>query len=146
MPYNVGNSNEAYRIQICDHILDNIYGQIGLTEVERALERLPIFKRLHNISQLGLVNLIFPCALHTRYTHSLGVMHIAGEMASRINRNMKYPFFDDSDIQIIRLAGLLHDIGHYPMSHNIEQAYQDSRSLQKYREEEISKNLKYYTN
>lgn len=92
MPYNVGNSNEAYRIQICDHILDNIYGQIGLTEVERALERLPIFKRLHNISQLGLVNLIFPCALHTRYTHSLGVMHIAGEMASRINRNMKYPF------------------------------------------------------
>lgn len=146
MPYDVGNNDEAYRIQICDHILDNIYGQIGLTEVERALERLPIFKRLHNISQLGLVNLIFPCALHTRYTHSLGVMHIAGEMASRINRNMKCAFFDDSDIQIIRLAGLLHDIGHYPMSHNIEQAYQDSRNLQKYREEEVSKNLKYYTN
>lgn len=146
MPYDVGNSNEAYRIQICDHILDNIYGQIGLTEVERALERLPIFKRLHNISQLGLVNLIFPCALHTRYTHSLGVMHIAGEMAIRINRNMKCAFFDDSDIQIIRLAGLLHDIGHYPMSHNIEQAYQESRNLQKYKEEEVSKNLKYYTN
>jgi len=146
MPYNVGNSSQAYRIQICDHILDNIYGQIGLTEVESALERLPIFKRLHNISQLGLVNLIFPCALHTRYTHSLGVMHIAGEMASRINRNMKCTFFDDSDIQIIRLAGLLHDIGHYPMSHNIEQAYQESRNLQKYREEDVPKNLKYYTN
>lgn len=50
MIYKVGD--ERYRISICDHILDNIYGQIGLTEVERKIERLPIFKRLHNISQL----------------------------------------------------------------------------------------------
>ena len=88
MDYFVCSEENSYRIQIKDHILDNIYGQIGLTEVEKYIERLPIFKRLHNISQLGLVKLIFPCALHTRYTHSIGVMHIAGEMAMRINSNM----------------------------------------------------------
>lgn len=121
-------SEEPYRIQFCDHTLDNIYGQIGLTDVERSIERLTVFKRLHNISQLGLVNWIFPCALHTRYTHSIGVMHVAGEMARHINMNRgeNSPFFSDNDIQIIRLAGLLHDIGHYPMSHNVEQAYKDA--------------------
>lgn len=116
-------ANNGYALAISDHILDSQYGQIGLTEVEKRIERLPIFKRLHNVSQLGLVNWIFPCALHTRYTHSLGVMHIVGQMTQHINTNVKKSFFDESDIQIVRLAGMLHDIGHYPMSHNIEQAY-----------------------
>ena len=146
MDYFVCSEENAYRIQIKDHILDNIYGQIGLTEVEKYIERLPIFKRLHNISQLGLVKLIFPCALHTRYTHSIGVMHIAGEMAMRINSNMGYSFFDDSDIQILRLAGMLHDVGHYPMSHNIEQAYQEAANKCKYDNESVSENLKYFVN
>lgn len=118
----LGMEEAIYKLKKVNFILDNIYGQIGLTEVEDAIERLPIFKRLHNISQLGLVNWIYPCALHTRYTHSIGVMHVAGLMATHINNN-RPGFFDDSDIQIIRLAGLLHDIGHYPMSHNIESAY-----------------------
>ncbi len=135
-----------YELKICDHILDNLYGQIGLTEVEKKIEHLPIFKRLHNLSQLGLVNWIFPCALHTRYTHSIGVMHVAGEMASHININMKKKFFCDSEIQILRLAGLLHDIGHYPLSHNIENAYKDAQYSDKYRTEKISENLKHFVN
>ena len=55
-----------YQIKICDHILDKIYGQIGLTQVEKKIEFLPIFKRLHRLSQLGLVSWIFPCALHLK--------------------------------------------------------------------------------
>ena len=116
-------ANKEYRLDFCDHILDNNYGQIGITLVEKKLERLPIFKRLHEVSQLGLVNWIFSCALHSRYVHSIGVMYIAGEMARHININSKEPFFSDGEIQIIRLAGMLHDIGHYPMSHNVEQVY-----------------------
>lgn len=85
-------ADKAYRIVICDHILDNIYGQVGLTEVEKRIERLPVFKRLHSLSQLGLVNWIFPCALHNRYVHSIGVMYVAGEMATRINSNMGKQF------------------------------------------------------
>lgn len=142
--YGVGKS--PYVLTICDHILDSQYGQIGLTEVERKIERLPIFKRLHNVSQLGLVNWIFPCALHTRYTHSLGVMHVAGQMALNINSNMGYQFFDESDIQIIRLAGMLHDIGHYPMSHNVEQAYKDMSANKKLEDDEVIRHLKQYCN
>lgn len=139
-------SKKQYQINISDHILDNIYGHIGLTEVERKIEALPIFKRLHNISQLGLVNWIFPCALHTRYVHSIGVMHVAGLMAESINRNTKSKFFDDNDIQLIRLAGLLHDIGHYPMSHNIEQAYKNVDEQHKLNEEKVADGLKQYIN
>lgn len=117
-------SKEQYKIKIADHILDNLYGHIGITEVERKLERLPIFKRLHGISQLGLTNWIFPCALHTRYVHSLGVMHVAYNMALHINENCGV-FFTDTELQIIRIAGMLHDIGHYPLSHNIETAYKN---------------------
>lgn len=139
---------EEYRIQICDHILDNIYGHIGITAVEKAIESRPIFKRLHNISQLGLVNWIFPCAVHTRYTHSIGVMHIAGQMATHINSNCKSPFFSDSDIQIIRLAGLLHDIGHYPLSHNVEQVYLDLEHSNRHQlmSDHVSMHLKEYVN
>lgn len=137
--YVVGETE--YKIKITDHILDNIYGQIGLTDVENQIERLSIFKRLHNLSQLGLVKWIFPCALHTRYTHSIGVMHVAGKMATHININMKMSFFSDSEIQILRLAGLLHDIGHYPFSHNIERAYKDIQNATVENTDEVSKNI-----
>lgn len=150
-PFPRGTSGDAYHLKISDHILDSLYGQIGITEVEKQIERLAIFKRLHSVSQLGLVNWIFPCALHTRYTHSIGVMHVAGQMAEHINQNVWKPlggknFFDDCDIQIIRLAGLLHDIGHYPMSHNVEQAYRDAGNKIGYEQEQVSQHLKYYVN
>lgn len=144
MNYPVGDFE--YKINICDHILDNVYGQIGLTEVEKKIERLPIFKRLHSLSQLGLVNWIFPCALHTRYVHSIGVMHVASQMAEHININAKNSFFNDNEIQILRLTGLLHDIGHYPLSHNVEHAYQDSPDLEDSKNKPISENLKHYVN
>ncbi len=124
MEYKLKKDEPAFEIKIVDHILDNVYGHIGITKVERKLERLPLFKRLHNISQLGFTNLVFPCALHNRYVHSIGVMHMASEMVRHINENVDSDMaFSDVETQIIRLAGMLHDIGHYPMSHNIEQAY-----------------------
>ena len=65
-----------------NYILDNVHGFIGLTFMEDKIERLPIFKRLQDISQLGLVKRIFPGALHNRYIHSLGVMHRSNGIAS----------------------------------------------------------------
>lgn len=139
---------EDYHLIIRDHILDNSYGQIGLTEVERRLELLPLFKRLHSVSQLGLVNWVFPCALHTRYTHSIGVMHVAGQMAEHINANKGWAFFSDAEIQIIRLAGMLHDLGHYPLSHNVEQVYKDidSDHVRRLANETVNANLESYVN
>lgn len=75
---------QKYEIKIVNSILDNVHGFVGLTEVENQIEALPIFKRLQNISQLGLSHRIFPCALHNRYVHSLGVLYIVDQMAIKL--------------------------------------------------------------
>lgn len=105
-----------YRIELTDKILDNVHGFIEFTAVEKELLELPIFKRLQSIKQLSLTNWVFPGAEHTRFIHSLGVMHIADQMAVQLR-------YSDEERQLVRLAGLLHDLGHYPLSHVGEQAY-----------------------
>lgn len=103
-------------LQFSSRILDNVHGLIRLTSIEEAIIETPIFRRLLSIKQLSLINRVFPGSEHTRFSHSLGVMHIADKIAVKLN-------FDSKDRQIIRLAGLLHDIGHYPLSHVCESAY-----------------------
>ena len=93
-----------------DRILDNVHGYIELTGVERDIIDLPVFSRLQSIKQLSLVNWVFPGAEHTRYIHSLGVMYLADQMAIQLGFNQP------ADRQMIRLAALLHDIGHFPLS------------------------------
>ena len=105
-----------FKIKFIDSVLDNVHGYIGLTELESKICELPIFKRLRHLKQLSLVNWIFPGAEHTRYIHSLGVMHIIDQMAIKLN-------YDDKGRQLVRLAGLLHDLGHYPLSHVGEASY-----------------------
>lgn len=111
------------KIVFVNHILDNVHGFIGLTNLENKIEMLPIFKRLQDISQLGLVKRIFPCALHNRYIHSLGVMHIIDQMALHLN------IFSSAERQLLRLAGMLHDLGHYPLSHDLEQVYDIEKNV-----------------
>lgn len=105
-----------YRLIFTDKILDNVHGFIEFTQVEKELIELPVFKRLQGIKQLGLTNWIFPGAEHTRFIHSLGVMHVADQMAVQLG-------YDGEKRQLVRLSGLLHDIGHYPLSHVGERAY-----------------------
>lgn len=124
-----------YKIKIVNSVLDNVHGFIGLTEVENQIERLAIFKRLQNISQLGLSHRVFPCALHNRYIHSLGVMYIADQMA------VKLGIFDDNERQLLRLAGMLHDIGHYPLSHDIEYVYKKYQDLTNKGNTELTNNF-----
>ena len=106
----------GYDIRFVDKILDNVHGFIEYTAVEKEIIELPVFKRLQSIKQLSLTNWIFPGAEHTRFIHSLGVMYIADQMAIQLN-------YTGEERQLVRLAGLLHDIGHYPLSHVGEQAY-----------------------
>lgn len=112
---------ESYKIRFVDRVLDPVHGFIDLTQVEKEIVELPIFKRLQSIKQLSLTNWIFPGAEHTRYMHSLGVMHIADQMALHLSD--AGAGYSDSRRQLIRLAGLLHDIGHYPLSHVTEYVY-----------------------
>ena len=94
-------------LKFVKNILDDVHGLIPITSIEKEIIDTRIFKRLQDIKQLSLTHWIFPGSEHTRYSHSLSVMHIIDKMALSLN-------FSDEDRQIVRLAGLLHDIGHYP--------------------------------
>jgi len=104
------------------------FGYIGLTEDEIKVIDTFEFQRLRGIKQSPGGYMVYPGMSHTRFEHSLGVMHLAGEAATNIllnhgrdNRN------EGQDIvQRVRLAGLLHDIGHGPLSHTYELAHEYS--------------------
>ena len=122
-------TKDNYKIEFVDRILDPVHGFIDLTQVEKEIIELPIFKRMQSLKQLSLTNWVFPGAEHTRYMHSLGVMYIADLMATNlkdVDYNLKY---NDGDRQLLRLAGLLHDIGHYPLSHVTEYVYYSDNLL-----------------
>lgn len=103
-------------IKFSDKILDNVHGFIEYTAAEKAIMDTLLFKRLQSIKQLSIANWIFPGSEHTRYIHSLGVMYIADQMAQQLDLSVE-------ERKIIRLAGLLHDIGHFPLSHVCEAPY-----------------------
>ena len=103
-------------------ILDNVHGFISYTDAEKRIMDTQLFKRLQSIKQLSVVNWVFPGSEHTRFIHSLGVMHIADKMAISLELTPK-------ERRIIRLAGLLHDIGHYPLSHVCEFPYRRPLAL-----------------
>jgi putative nucleotidyltransferase with HDIG domain len=91
-------------------IRDPIYGFIHPNEEERKIIDTKVLQRLKRIKQLALANLVYPGANHTRFEHSLGVMHLAGLIAEQLR-------IDPDKKEIVRLAALLHDIGHGPFSH-----------------------------
>jgi len=113
-------------------IRDAIYGFISINEWEREIINTPAFQRLRRIKQLALTDFVYPGANHTRFEHSLGVMHLASLMYKSIVSNdenkklLKEKLsYNDSGIkkdhQLIRLAALLHDVGHAPFSHVSEE-------------------------
>lgn len=110
-------------------IRDPIYGFIEINEWEREIINHPAFQRLRRIRQLALTDMVYPGAMHTRFEHSLGVMHVATMIFDNIVNECKdileseYGYNDvglDKMRTIIRLAALLHDVGHAPFSHASE--------------------------
>ena len=114
-------------------VADPVHGSIPLTCAETRILGTRIFQRLINVRQLGLAHLVYPGADYSRLSHSLGVCHLTWRMLEHI-RDLKsdaIPGIDDNKLALYRIAGLLHDVGHYPFSHAAEQAISDfySRSL-----------------
>lgn len=101
-------------------INDPIYGCIGLSELEMALLDTMAMQRLRHIKQMGFSEYVFPGGEHTRFTHSLGVLYIMGRMCDVLYRNGD---IGHEDMKKMRVAALLHDVGHYPFSHLGERVY-----------------------
>ena len=116
-------------------IIDPIHDFIRVYNSELKIIDSPIFQRLRRIKQLSGAHLIYPGAQHTRFEHSLGVMHIAS-MAS--NSLKEKGILKSHDIRDIRLAALLHDIGQGPFSHLFEEVLE---KRQKISHEDIGKKI-----
>jgi HD superfamily phosphohydrolase len=103
-------------------IRDTIHGDIELTADELQIVHTSEFQRLHGCRQLGLTYLVYPGAKHSRFEHVLGVMHVAARIAKRLEEQKQ--FFRGTKgarlLKTLRLAALLHDMGHVPFGHTLE--------------------------
>ena len=119
-------------IKICDPLYDYIY----FDKEEKALIEHRAFQRLRTIQQLGFADMAFPSGTHSRFSHSLGCAHLAGlAFDSIFEKNKKtLGFLKESQRQQLRkavkIAGLLHDVGHGPLSHFSEPLLPPLKALQ----------------
>ncbi len=100
-------------------IRDPVHGSIPINDSEIQILEHPFFQRLRNIKQLGFSEYVFPGATHTRYLHSIGVMNVSTLVFNFLFKN-KHDKETNRLRETLRLACLLHDIGHAPLSHSTE--------------------------
>lgn len=109
-----------------------VYGFITISDWEREIISQPAFQRLRRIRQLSWTDYVYPGAMHTRFEHSLGVMHMAKLLYRGIAERSVHILrselgYDPVGLQrhevLIRLAALFHDIGHSPFSHGAEELF-----------------------
>ncbi|XP_011034137.1 PREDICTED: deoxynucleoside triphosphate triphosphohydrolase SAMHD1 homolog isoform X2 [Populus euphratica] len=105
-------------------VRDNVHGNIYLDPLSLKFVDTEQFQRLRDLKQLGLTYMVYPGAVHSRFEHSLGVFSLAGETVHRIKAQQGSELgIDNLDIQTVKLAGLLHDVGHGPFSHMFEREF-----------------------
>jgi hypothetical protein len=104
-------------------IRDPVHGSISLSDEETAVIETAEYQRLRAIKQLGFAEFSFPGATHNRFLHSIGVSHVAGLLFDHIFRDIEFskPSVRAQFRAILKVAALLHDVGHGPLSHTTEE-------------------------
>jgi len=123
-------NSKRFEDKLIKPVYDNIYGFIYLTREEKKLLSSPYLQRLNLIKQNSLSYFVFPGATHTRLSHSLGVLNITERLIQKLKKTRKIEITETAHT-ITRLAALLHDIGHYPLSHTIEASYMETNQAKK---------------
>lgn len=101
-------------------VRDPVQGDIALSSLEQQLIDTEQFQRLRRIRQLGTTYLLYPGALHTRFDHSLGALAEAQRILQAIDLNPETDKLSVEEKVIARICALLHDIGHIPFGHTLE--------------------------
>jgi len=107
-------------------IRDPIHGYIKITKEERELIDSIFVQRLRRIHQLAGAYLVYPGGVHSRFEHVIGTMHVAGLIGQSVASKAG---LRDDDIQELRIAALLHDVGHGPFSHLFEEVLSEKSDL-----------------
>lgn len=116
-----------------DVIRDPVHGDIQLTSLERCLIDSPEFQRLRNLMQLGMTYIAYPGAVHTRFLHSLGTLHVCSQLIATCNERadthsmVAPPAHHPAPLKITnytnllaRLCALMHDMAHVPFGHTFD--------------------------
>lgn len=104
------------------YIKDPIHGYIDIPEDELSIINTKKFQRLRRINQLGLSSTVYPSATHTRFSHSIGVMELSREISESVG-------LSDQEVKTNQVAGLVHDLGHLPFSHTLEDLFEEKTGL-----------------
>jgi HD superfamily phosphohydrolase len=107
-------------------IRDPLWDTIQLDPTAVRVVDSAVFQRLRYIRQLGLAHLVYPGATHTRFDHAVGVYHLAQRTVSALRERGDLAQVPEWEARLIPLAALLHDIGHYPFSHALEELSEGS--------------------
>ncbi len=102
-------------------IRDPLWNSISVDPLAVRLMDTAVFQRLRYIRQLGLAFLVYPGATHSRFEHALGAYHLARRTLRMLDERGELARVASDDPAIIRAAALLHDVGHYPFSHALEE-------------------------
>ncbi len=106
-------------------VRDPVHGDVYLTHEELRLLDTPEMQRLRGVKQLGSAYLVYPGAVHTRFEHSIGSLHVAQKMIEAIGRNASLEpaacvAVREEEARVVRAAALVHDVTHIPFGHNFE--------------------------
>jgi HD superfamily phosphohydrolase len=105
-------------------VRDPLWGNITLDATAASIVDAPEFQRLRRVKQLGFAHLVYPGAVHTRFLHALGVYHLTGRAVDTLEGKGALAGLsadERAELPIVRLAALLHDVGHYAFSHAMEE-------------------------
>ena len=106
-------------------IRDPVHGDVYLTHEEIRVLDTAEMQRLRGLTQLGTAFLVFPGAVHTRFDHSIGTLHMASKVIEAANRSFELDpkgcvGVSEEEARIVRIAALVHDVTHVPFGHSIE--------------------------
>lgn len=102
-------------------IRDPLWNNVRVDPLALELIATPPFQRLRYVRQLGLAHLVYPGATHTRFEHAVGAYHLARRALALLEERREFDRLPEDECDVTRVAALLHDVGHYPFSHALEE-------------------------